>query len=241
MATSKALVDSERHWPVFSTLEPCPYLPGAVACMPLRLPPRQLSAAELDQALAQGDRRSGRFLYRPQCPSCQACEAIRVEVDQFTLSRGQRRTKLRGDNLLRVTLRAPAASRGRVELFNRHLLERNLGSAPTTASEYRAFLVDTCCDSFELAYQLGSRLVGVAICDRGAAALSAVYCYFAPEMRQLGLGTYSILRQIDLCRRWGLKYLYLGLYVAANRHLSYKDRFRPHERLIAGRWERFAR
>jgi arginine-tRNA-protein transferase len=38
-----------------------------------------------------------------------------------------------------------------------------------------------------------------------------------------------------------LRYLYLGLYVADCRHLAYKARFLPHERLVNGEWRRFDR
>jgi arginine-tRNA-protein transferase len=50
-----------------------------------------------------------------------------------------------------------------------------------------------------------------------------------------------VLKQIGLCRQWGLRYLYLGLYVAGNRPWPYKARYTPHERLIDGAWQRFAK
>jgi len=81
----------------------------------------------------------------------------------------------------------------------------------------------------------------VAVADRGSEALSAVYCAFAPDFPGISLGTYCILKQIEACKAWGLRYLYLGLYVAECRHLAYKARFLPHERLIQGEWRRFDR
>ena len=57
----------------------------------------------------------------------------------------------------------------------------------------------------------------------------------------MSLGTYCILKQIEACRAWGLRYLYLGLYVADCRHLAYKARFLPHERLVNGEWRKFDR
>jgi arginine-tRNA-protein transferase len=81
----------------------------------------------------------------------------------------------------------------------------------------------------------------VALVDRAEDALSAVYCYYDPTYGSLSLGTYSILKQIELCRSWGLRYLYLGLYIAGSEHMRYKARFLPHERLLDGRWTEFAR
>jgi arginine-tRNA-protein transferase len=82
-------------------------------------------------------------------------------------------------------------------------------------------------------------LVGVAINDRGDDALSAVYCYYDPDYAKLSLGAYSILKAIDVCRTWGLRYLYLGLYIAACNPMRYKATYFPHERLIDGKWQRF--
>jgi arginyl-tRNA--protein-N-Asp/Glu arginylyltransferase len=81
----------------------------------------------------------------------------------------------------------------------------------------------------------------VTVADRGSQSLSAVYCAFAPHFSDVSLGTYCILKQIEACRAWGLRYLYLGLYVADCRHLAYKARFLPHERLVRGEWRRFDR
>ena len=51
----------------------------------------------------------------------------------------------------------------------------------------------------------------------------------------------SILKEIELCRRWGLRHLYLGLYVAGCRPMEYKASYLPHERLVGGKWQRFER
>ena len=82
-------------------------------------------------------------------------------------------------------------------------------------------------------------LVGVAVVDRGMTSLSAVYCCYDPHCSRLGLGTYSILKQIELCRRLGLRHLYLGLHIAESKPMAYKARFRPHQRLLSGRWQNF--
>ena len=82
----------------------------------------------------------------------------------------------------------------------------------------------TCCETLEIRYRLGGELVGLAIADRSSEALSAVYCYYDPMHERLSLGTYSILKQLELCRLWGLKYLYLGLYIAESVHMRYMAR-----------------
>src|SRR6476469_9819342 len=91
---------------VSDQLHPCPYLPGRDARMPLRMA-FGLTPSQFDACLAKGDRRTGTFLYRTQCPTCHACEPIRIAVDQFEPRTTQRRTKRRGDLLLTVETGSP--------------------------------------------------------------------------------------------------------------------------------------
>ena len=209
----------------------------------MRLPARRLGRDELGVRLREGDRRQGVLLYRPNCPSCRACEPIRIETDSFEPSRSQRRVLRRGDDALDVGLAAPSLTPERVALYNRHKVERGLliGDELVDMEGYKQFLIESCADTIELAYRLAGQLIGVAIVDRADDALSAVYCYFDPDHERLSPGTYSILKQIDLCRSWGLPYLYLGLYVADCSAMAYKSGYFPHQRLIDGRWQRFQR
>jgi arginine-tRNA-protein transferase len=219
--------------------QPCPYLPGYEARMPLHWPTRQLSPEELDRYMASGYRRSGVFLYHTRCPSCRACEPTRVEVERFAWTRSLRRVLRRGDATLSLRSGPPATDRVRLALINQHRAARNLAQSgtPLDHEDYRSFLIDTCCDTRELSYWADDRLVAVAVTDFGRESLSAVYCYFDPEAHRLSPGTYSILKQLQLAAESGRRYLYLGMYVESNRHLSYKSRFQPQERLIEGRWQ----
>lgn len=229
------------EWLVWNEPSQCPYLPGETARLPLRLPMRRLRAAEFSARLAAGDRRQGLLLYRPRCPQCTACQAIRLDAQAFQPDKTQRRILRRGDALLRTLIARPTVSAEKVALYNRHKLERGLLSHDglIDADGYEQFLVETCTDTIELRYTLNGMLVGVAVTDRAADALSAVYCLYDPSFARLSLGTYSVLKQLELCRTWGLRYLYLGLYVAGSSAMAYKARFRPHERLVDGAWRAF--
>ena len=227
---------------VLDEAEPCPYLPGRVARMPLRLPVRPLTPAETDARLAAGDRRHGRLLYRPSCPACRACQPIRVDVERFVPSRSQKRTMARCDRELTIEIGPPELSAERLLLYEKHKHGRGLaGDAkkPLDEKGYIGFLVDRCVDAFEIRYLFDGELVGVAVADRGEHALSAVYCYFDPTHARLGIGTYSVLKQIAICRSEGLQHLYLGLYIEENPHMRYKALFRPHERLVDDVWRTF--
>ncbi len=221
--------------------EDCPYLPGRTARMPLRLPVRRLTNGELDSRLERGDRRHGALFYRPTCARCTACQAIRLPAE-FPFSKTHHRIVKRGDAALRVEIGPPDIDDERIALYDKHRFGRGLardGSPPMNELSYQRFLVDSQCESFELRYYAGDRLVGLAITDRGERSLSAVYCYYDPDLGKLSLGTYSILTQLRLCQEWGLQHLYLGLYIVGCDAMGYKARFRPHERLIGEQWTRF--
>ena len=229
------------EWLVWDEPSPCPYLPAQTARLPLRLPMRRLQPAELTQRLAAGDRRQGLLLYQPRCPSCTACEAIRIEVDAFRPNATQRRVFRRGELRVQTEIGRPETTAEKTALYNRHKTERGLliGDGLIDEEGYEQFLVESCTDTIELRYRCEGRLIGVAVADRAADALSAVYCFYDPDRASLSLGTYSILKQVALCRSWKLRYLYLGLYVGGCKAMRYKAGYLPHERLIGGVWRRF--
>ncbi len=223
---------------IFDQTESCPYLSGRTARMPLRMPVGRINLAEADRRLAEGHRRTGEFVYQTQCPGCRACEPIRIDCDQFQFSRNAKRNLRRGNDRLEQRFGPLICDDSRVELFNKHRLLRGLSKREREIDreEYEWGFVRSCFESFEISYWLDSKLVGVAICDLGQNSLSAVYTFYDPELSDFGIGTYSILKQIEYCRDRGLQHLYLGYFVADSPHMKYKSRFLPHERLIDDQW-----
>jgi arginine-tRNA-protein transferase len=223
-------------------LSDCPYLPDQVARMPLSFPTAAMTPDRLDLLLEAGYRRSGSFFYRTQCPGCDACEPLRLDVAEFQPSRSQRRVWNRGNRVFETRLSPPIVDAERVRLFNLHRNSRQLdqGNHPVGPTDYRRFLLDSPCELVELSLWLEGRLVAVSNTDVGRRSLSAVYCYFDPVAARWSPGTYAILKQIQLARRTDRRWLYLGLYVAANRHLNYKARFLPHQRSFRGVWRNYS-
>lgn len=226
---------------VYDEEEECPYLADQVARMPLQFPMSSISVNEAEELFSAGYRRSGKFLYHAECVQCQACEAIRLEVSRFQPTRSQRRALKKGNSTLEVSFTQPVCDEEHVRIFNRHRNERGLNrhDSDVHEQEYRMFLVDSCLDSFEISYFYEGRFAGAAICDLAQNSLSAVYTYFDPDLSHLGIGTFSIMKQIELCRERELKYLYLGYYVAGSGHMNYKKNYRPHQRLQNGTWKEF--
>jgi len=224
--------------------EPCLYLPGRRARQPLRAPLRPLTGAEFDARLEAGDRRAGPMLYNQACPTCSACEPVRVDVRAFAPSRSQRRAHARAAPAVTVQLGPIEADEARLALYRAHERGRGLdrdGRPPIDLLEYESAFAMSCVEGFELRYTVAGQLAGVAITDRGARSLSAVYTFWDPTHAALSLGTFSIVTQIALARRWNLDWLYLGFAIRDNHSMAYKLAFKPHERLIDGAWRRFTR
>lgn len=238
-STRRLLATHPPELVVYDELAQCPYLPDRTSRLPLRLPLRSLTRNELDDRLVRGDRRQGLLLYRTACPDCQGCEPIRLDVDQFRPNRTMRRILRRGDRAIETEIGPLDATEEKVRLYNLHKQGRGLtsGEPELDLDGYRAFLGESCCETFELRYHVDGELIGVAIVDRGTNALSAVYCFFDPAHGNLSPGTFSILKQLALCKRWGLQHLYLGLYIEDAASMAYKARFTPHERRLHGVWK----
>lgn len=224
---------------------PCPYLPGR----PMRTEAYQMDGIDGDaygRLLTQGFRRSGQMIYRPRCRGCGECRSTRIPVESFTQSRSMRRVWRRNADL-RVeegaaspTDQQAGLASEKFALYCRYLDAQHDETMSRTFETFREFLYDSSIDTREFCLFLGERLVGVSIADRWSDGVSSVYMYFDPELSKRSLGTYSILWEIDYCRRNDLPYYYLGYYVAGCRTMEYKSRFRPNELLVApGRWIRF--
>jgi len=220
----------------------CPYLPGRCAyesslyCFKSRLSPRLYR-----RMLDENYRRSGRLFYRPECEECSECRTLRVPVDQFRPNRSQRRC-WRKNQAIEVQLGRPVPSEEKYDLYRRYLTARHDDTMEGTWEEMVGFLYDSPVPTFEAVYWLGGRMLAVGITDVVADAASAVYCYFEPAAAKLSLGVFNVLWWIEFCRRRGLRYLYLGHYIAACGKMNYKANFRPCELLTAaGQWERLER
>src|SRR6516162_995731 len=78
-----------------------------------------ISAEEYQQRLMQGWRRFGGMLFRPQCPACQACQSLRVDVARFRPSRSQRRARKLNAGWVELRIGPPTVSRAKLHLYDR--------------------------------------------------------------------------------------------------------------------------
>jgi arginine-tRNA-protein transferase len=222
-----------------------------------------MTPAEYLQRLLQGWRRFGCMLFRPACPSCQACQSLRVIVDRFRPDRGQKRTRRTNAGAIELRIGKPTASKANLALYDRYHAFQSLHKGwpqhpakdPAGYAEsfvHHPFPVEEWC------YYLDGRLVGVGYVDvmpknllpsplageglgaRGSGGLSAIYFFYDPEERPRSLGIYNVLCVIEETRRRKLPFAYLGYYVEGSSGMEYKTRFTPNQlRGADGEWRDF--
>lgn len=190
-------------------------------------------------ALAQGFRRSGGHVYRPQCAHCMACVPVRIDVDAFRPNRSQRRCLQRNADL-RLIDSAPARCGEVFELYRRYLRSRHPkgGMDEPRPEDFDGFLSAIWSPTRFLRFeQPDGRLMGVAVSDLLSNGLSAVYTFFEPDAASRSLGTWGILKQIEWARALGLPHVYLGFWLQGHPKMDYKRQFSGLEQLRHGEWE----
>jgi len=162
-----------------------------------------------------------------------------VPVETFRMTRSQRRVWRRNRDIS-VTLEEPSEpTPDKHRLFISYVLAQHDGQMPHDYDDFVRFLYDSPTETREFVYRLEGRVVGLSLVDHCPDALSSVYMYYDPAVARRSLGTFSILWEIEFCRRYGISHYYLGYHVAGSPKMEYKARFGPHELLDdAFRWNR---
>lgn len=217
---------------------PCSYLPGKLARSQVATPSHLIDTQVYGELVRAGFRRSGAFTYRPHCDGCHACVPVRIVVDQFNPSRGQRRAWKQHQQMV-VTQHRLYYHPDHYALYLRYQAARHSGGGMDRDSreQYRHFLLQSQVDSRLVEFHDNGQLRMVSIIDQLPDGISSVYTFFDPDVASASFGTYNILWQLRRCIALGLPYLYLGYWIKQSRKMEYKARFQPLQGLIAGQWQ----
>lgn len=219
----------------------CSYLPEQSEQLVFLLPDQPISDNLYQQLLQLNFRRSGEQVYTPHCPSCQACQSVRIASDMFRPSRSQRR-------LLRKAGRSgwhyqltDHATADYYALFADYIRHKHAdGSMFPPAREQLQSMLSCSWLKVQLLEQYWQQqLVAITIVDVTNDAFSAVYTFYNPAFSAFSPGVLAILALLQLSSELNKDWLYLGYQIDACNKMAYKAAFLPQQRFIAGNWHSF--
>jgi len=213
----------------------CPYLPERKKQIRYFLA-SELNESDISLLLAKGWRKFGVYFFQPSCPDCSECIPVRVLCDEFKPSKSQRRNLKKNSNIDIVFAPLKYSERA-FEIYKDHSSQRF--SQESNLEEFISGFFSPSVPSLQSEYYLNGELIGLGFLDKGEDCLSSVYFIYDTKFSHLGLGTFSILKEIEHTQMLGLKYYCLGYYVKECQKMAYKNNFRPREHYnwLEDKWE----
>lgn len=207
-------------------VEDCPYLDNMMSINETLLI-KELEDQDLEMLLSVGFRHFGEIFFRPLCKHCRKCISLRIPVQRFSLSKSVQRLYNRCRHL-KVTLEKPVPSYKSFELYNQHKKRFKRQIYESYSLYVKSFF-----HPFQFNHTLSikdeGKLIALSHLDITANAISAVYCYFDENYARFSPGKFSIYKEIEIAKKMGIQWLYLGYYVPGNRHTRYKLQFKPNQ------------
>ena len=227
-----------ENLPVYDVGE-CPYLPGRRE----HLRAVRMSGASIlfhSFCAELGFRRSGDMFYRPACDGCNECVPMRIEARNFRPGKKQRHIANKNHDIETTVEYHVELTDEKYELYRRYMEWRHTEPEDDESHDRRGAaesLFSPLAPTVEIQYRLDGRLVGLTIADLVPhCLLSSVYHFYEPELARRSIGTFSVLAEIDLCRKMAIPYYYLGYWVRGCRKMEYKANYRPYQLRIDGEW-----
>ena len=208
----------------------CSYLPEQKTRMYYRY--IQHASKELVSALIKrGWRRFGCYFFHPICAKCNECKSLRIDVENFKLSKSQKRVIKKNRNTY-MYIKKPEITKEHLDLYdNYHKYKSKISDWKYTPINpqhyYENFVYGSYDYGKEVLYFIDDKLVGVDLIDIIDDGISSIYFYYDPNYSKFSLGIYSLLMQIEIAKRLRLKWIYLGYWVDGCKSFAYKMSFKP--------------
>ncbi len=217
----------------FSMLDyECSYLPGNIVRMHYKYV-FQPNKTFLSAVIKRGWRRFGKFYFHPVCEGCYECKSLRIDANNFTPTKSQKKSQNRNKDT-QIVIQKPSMTKDHIELYNRYHQHKQGSNGwrykAISFREYYENFVDGAGDfGREVLYYRDDKLIGVDLIDIIDDGISSIYCYYDPEYSRYSLGTFSLLYQVELARQMHLRWIYLGYWVEGCKSFAYKTNYNPQE------------
>jgi len=192
----------------------------------------RVEPSQLDKLLADGWRHFGTQFFRYSLGiyefDIRRVIPLRIRLDQFSLSKSQRRVLRRNEDL-RVSVRPIEISEVTIALFERHKRRFKFGVPDSIYDFLSDEPAQVPCNAFEIDVRMNDILIAVSYFDIGSRAISAVYGMFDPDLPQRSLGIFTMLKEIEFAGERGKEFYYLGYSYDGESFYDYKKRFRGTE------------
>ena len=221
-----------------TTTYTCSYIDKMDAQSLVATPYKFINQNIFQDLIGKGFRRSGQYIYKPNCKSCTACIPIRLVAKKFTSSKSQKRI-YRKHNHLEVRETPLIFKKEHFDLYLKYQNKRHsfIKNDRDQLSDYNEFLIKSNVKSKIFEFWNGDLLKIISIVDYMSDGISAVYTFFDPDDVKVSYGTYSIIWLINWCKTQQLKYIYLGYWIGDCNKMKYKTNFKPYELYIKGYWQ----
>ncbi len=218
----------------FSNSDNCSYLDNLKQTTHYKII-ENCSLESCQNMIERGYRRFGKMYFRPICSTCQECQSIKIDVNNYTYSKSSKRVIKKAKDI-EIVMQQPSLSKEHLKLFDKYHLFMNKKKGwdykKVTANHYYDSFVDGANDfGYEILYFDKDKLIGVDLVDILDDGISAIYFYYDPQYSNLSLGKLSLLQEISIAKRANKKWIYLGYYVENCPSLSYKADYKPFQTL----------
>ncbi len=215
----------------FTLNDKCSYLDNREQIMDYKIID-ECDALTCQEYIQRGYRRFGKMYFRPVCESCNECQSIKIDVENFKFSKSARRI-LKKATYIDSYVQRPSLSRDHLRLFEKyHLYMQDLKgwdySKSTPESYYNSFINGHNEFGYEVLYFEAEKLIAVDLIDVLEDGISSIYFYYDPDYRKYALGKLSLYQQIKYAKEVNKKWIYLGYYVQDCPSLSYKSDYKPY-------------
>jgi len=221
----------------------CSYLDDKEEQLIMLVDPEVHAKQHYPALMSIGFRRSGDQVYRPHCPECNGCESLRVNSQNFKLSKSQKRLVNKNKHFTTFISAAPKASY--YPLYERYINQVHKEGVmyPASPEQFESFLACSWGEMLFIEVYDAEQLISVSVTDQlctdSATDWSAFYCFYDPDYSEHSLGKYAVLQQLDLAKQKNITFLYLGYYILDCQKMNYKNQFNPHQRFINQQWKSF--